>query len=163
MMTPRVAKVLMFSMPKPLEIVLRDVFSHRRLVVVAVLDADVADAVDMRADMALAEIGVFHIAQLVLAEFGARHRGEAGQDGLAEAGAEQRDAVRQRVGHGGDDAGLDLGGGGLGDGRGDAIGRAGLIVRAKRRGRDERLAVGLCRGGRRLCQQREDRDTQERG
>src|SRR3954454_14308669 len=52
-----------------LEIILRDVFTHRCLIVIAILYADMAEAVDMRADMALAEIGVFHIAQLVLAEF----------------------------------------------------------------------------------------------
>ena len=87
---------------KPLEIV-TDIFSHRRLVV-AVLDADVAEAVDMRADMALAEVGVFHIAQLVVAVFCARHRGEAAQDRLAEAGAEERYAVYDGVGQRGDDA-----------------------------------------------------------
>jgi hypothetical protein len=40
------------------------------------LDADVAEAVDMRADMALTEIGVFHIAQLVVSIFSARRDGD---------------------------------------------------------------------------------------
>src|SRR6185312_7060035 len=56
-----------------LQPVLGDVLAHRRLIVIAVLDADMAHAVDMRADMALAEIGVLHIAQLVAAEFRAGH------------------------------------------------------------------------------------------
>ena len=135
---------------EPLQIVLRDVFPHRRLVVVAVLDADMAHPVDMRADMALAEIGVLHIAQLVVAEFRTRHHGEAGQDGLAEAAAEQRYAVHEVEGHRRDDAGLDLGGGGLGDGGGNTVSRAGLVVRPEWRGRNERLAVGVGRGGHRL-------------
>jgi hypothetical protein len=135
---------------KALQIVLGDVFPHRRLVVVAVLDADVAEPIDMSADMALAEVSVFHVAQLVVAVFRARHRGEAAEDRLAEAGAEERYAVHEGVGHGGDDASLNLGGGGLGDGGSDAVSRAGLIVRTKRRGLDDGLAVGLGRGGRRL-------------
>ena len=106
-----------------------------------------AEAVDMRADMALTEIGVFHIAQLVVSIFSARRDGEAGQDGLAKASAEQRYAVYEVVGHRGDDAGLDLGGSGLGDRRGNAVGRPGLIVRTEGRRRDDRLAVGLGRGG----------------
>jgi hypothetical protein len=104
----------------------------------------------MRADMALAEVGVLHITELVVAVFCARHRGEAAEDRLAEAAPEERYAVHEGVGHGGNDAGLDLRGGGLGNGGGNAVGRAGLIIRTEGRGLDDGLAVGLRGGGRRL-------------
>ena len=120
-----------------------------------------ADPINVCADMALAEIGILHIAQLVLAEFGARHRGEAGQNGLAEARSEQRNAVGQRVCHRRHDTGLDLGGRGLRNRRRNTIGRTGLIVGTERRRRDERLAIRLRRGGRRLHQQRQGRNTDE--
>ena len=86
--------------------ILGDVFPHRGLVIVAVLDADVAHAVDMRADMALAEIGIFHIGQLVLPVFRAGYQGSSGQHGLGETGAEQRYAVDKVVGQRRDDTGL---------------------------------------------------------
>src|SRR4029450_5067455 len=47
-------------------VVLGDELPHRDLVVVAVLAPDVPHPVEMRADVALAEPGVFHVGQLVL-------------------------------------------------------------------------------------------------
>ena len=55
-------------------VVLVDELAHRSLVVVAVLLSDVSHAVEVRADVALAEPGVFHVGQLVLTERGARAR-----------------------------------------------------------------------------------------
>jgi hypothetical protein len=57
------------------------------------LDADVTHAVYVRADMALAEIGILHVAQLVLAVLRTGHGSKAGQNGLRETRAKQRDAV----------------------------------------------------------------------
>ena len=95
-------------------VVLVDELAHRGLVVVAVLDADVSHAVEVRAYVALAEPGVFHVGELVLAERCARGKARGGEDGLGEARAEQRHAIDQRIRHVRDLAGLDLGGRRLG-------------------------------------------------
>ena len=50
----------------------------------------------MRADVALAEPGVFHVGQLVLAERATGRESGRGQHRLGETGAEQRHTVDQR-------------------------------------------------------------------
>ena len=57
---------------KPRHVVLIDVFAHRRLIVIAIAAADMADAVYVGADMALAEPRVFHIGEVVFAKRCAR-------------------------------------------------------------------------------------------
>ena len=128
---------------EPRHVVLVDVFAHRRLVVIAVLAPDVAHAVQVRPDVTLAEPRVLHVRQLVLAEGGARGEAGRGEDRLRETRSEERHAVRERVGHRDDLAGLDLGGCGLRHRGGDPVGRTGLVVGTPRRGRHELLAIGL--------------------
>ena len=100
----------------------------------------------MGADMALAEVGVLHVGQLVLAVFGTGNKRSAGQHGLGEAGAEQGHPIDEVVGQGNGDAGLDLSRGSLGDGRGNPVGCPDLVIGSEGRSLDQRLAVALGMG-----------------
>ncbi len=78
-------------------VVLVDELPHCVLVVVAILPPDMAHAVEMGAHMALAEPGILHVGELVLAVRSARSQAGGGQDGLGEAAPEERDTVHQWV------------------------------------------------------------------
>src|SRR6266566_1297216 len=93
---------------EPGHVVLVDVLPHRGLVEVAVLAPDMAQAVKVRADVALAEPRILQVGQLVLSERSAGGEGGGGQDRLAEPRAEERHPVGQRIRHGDDLAFLDL-------------------------------------------------------
>src|SRR5207247_8520982 len=73
--------------------------AHRDLVEVAVLAADVPQAVQMGADVALAQPRVLHVGELVLAERRARTQRRRREDRLRGAGAEARPARHERVRH----------------------------------------------------------------
>ncbi len=116
---------------KLFEAVLGDVFPHRRLIIIAVLDADMAHAVEMGADVALAEPGVFHVSRFVLTLGCAGRQARRRQDVLREAGAEQGNSVHEDIRHRNDFAGLDLCCGRLGDRRRDTVARPGLVIGPK--------------------------------
>ncbi len=128
---------------EPRHVVLVDEFPHRVLVVVAVAAAEMAEAVQMRPDMALAEPRVLDEGRVVLAVGRPRRERSGGQDGLAKARAEQRDTIHQRMGQADHLAFLDLRRGGLYDGGCHSVGRTRLIVGSERRGRNGFGAVGL--------------------
>ena len=65
-MTPRVANDLQVLEAELFQAVLRDVLTHRCLIIIAVFDADMAHPVEMRADMTLAELGFLHVGRLFL-------------------------------------------------------------------------------------------------
>src|SRR5215472_15681088 len=131
---------------EPSHIVLVDVLAHRRLIVIAVAPTDMAYAVEMGPDMALAEPGILHVGKIVLTERSARRHRARSQDGFCKARTEERYTVDQRMRHRRHLAGLNLGGCRLGHGRGHAVGGACLIVFPKERCRNGLRAIALGKG-----------------
>jgi len=128
---------------KLLQVVLGDIFTHRGLVIVAVLDPDMAQPVDMRADVALGEVGILHAGELVLAVLSPWRQGRGVQDGFLEACAVQWHAIHQNIPQRNDFAGLDFRRGRLGYLGRNAVGCADIIFRTERRWLDQSLTVAL--------------------
>ena len=118
------------------------------LVVVAVAFSNVPQAVEVRANVALAEPGVFHVGEIVLTQPRSRRETARCQHRLGEAGAEQRHAVDERIAQAGNLAVLDLCCRGFRHGRRDTIGGTGLVVLAERRRWHDLATIALCKGAR---------------
>jgi len=77
--------------------VLRNELAHRHLVVIAVPDADVAHAVEVGADVTLAEPRFLHTGRLVLAQLAASRQSVGRENGFKESCSGQWDAVDQNI------------------------------------------------------------------